>query len=557
MSKHSKKKSLLPKRFISKPGKRSRVNTNTRTVTQAEPLPAPTEPISEPLSAPPPAPPARTPSQRPPTRRTSAQQILAPRTHVHLISSGQEPDDNDFTSASGVQTQHAPVPSQRKPRNRGFMVSLIVFSLLVLSVISAGAFYLWDYLEAFEISRPEHTIEQVKDSIDTEFWRQSAENALAARLTQFESDAKAALEPHLPQILNVSYSMRKNPNESTDNLLIYTIRAGALDIGTMRLVPAGQAGHGLSIWGVDSVRLLDSFLASFSRSITITASEHALVEVNGITVTEEYRIECEYEYGKSYKIDNIYGQVEVSVIEVNGDRLHAISAENDEYLFEIAIPYDIMFNIVVPHSATVFADGDRISTDMITDSQVIPPIFDGVVDSEQVPSIASSRYEFEFTGMFIDPFIRVTNASGVTLEETPGDEGELIFKQVGSEALKEAHEETVDEFIRSYIRFSSNVGGSPSNNFSALSRYVQRNSGFLRRLQETSRTGEWGGAAQITIHELEYYNFVPYGDSYFTAEVYYHLTKQIGEEEIDVEMHYLVLFVQYENRWLAANMLET
>ena len=457
-----------------------------------------------------------------------------------------------------VQTSEQRRLKQRIPRRRryGFLIFILVFIFLILGGITAGAFYLWDYLESFEISRPEHIIEYISDNIDYDFWQESAEEALIPRLTYFETDVSSALEPHLSQIRNVRYSIRLRPDESTDDLLVYTVRAGAADIGIVRFTPKEEAGHGFYIWGVDSMEMLDSFLYPFSRSITITVSQNAQVEVNGILVTGEYLIECEHEYGSTYRINNLYGAVNVSVIEFDGQRPDAIFAQHDEYYFPITIPFDVSYNFIVPYGALVYADGDLISSDHITGSQVISQVFRGVVDQAQVPTNESFRYEFGFKDLYVEPVITVTDAQGKELEASETDDGGIEYKEEYSESLKEAHAGSAEDFMRAYVRFSSNVGGSPEANLNALGNYMLRTSRLFRHLQAAVGTREWNRISQqVTFHELEAYNFRQHGDNYFTCVIYYNVTQRGHLETIDIEMRYEVLYTLSNGRWLVANII--
>jgi len=448
-----------------------------------------------------------------------------------------------------------PVAIPKQPRTYGFLIFCLVFTLLVLAGICIGAFYLWDYLESYEISRPEHIIEQMSENIDFDFWRESVEKSLISRLTPFETDVSKALEPHLSHIKDVRYSIRFRPEESTDELLVYTVRAGASDIGLVRFTPMEEAGHGLYIWGIASTELLESFLDPFSRSITITASQNSQVEVNGIPVSDEYRIPCEYDYGVTYQINNLYGEVSVVVIESSGQRPDALFAQYDEYYFPITPPISVSYNFIVPYGAVVYADDESVSSDNITETIVMSAIFKGIVEKSQVPSIASARYVFGFEDIYVEPVITVTNSQGTELESIENDDGDLIYIEPYSETLKASHAETAENFMRAYVRFSSNVGGDPNSNLSSLSNYMQRSSALYRHLQAAVITRSWPRTSQVTFHELTADNFKQYGDNYFTCEVYYNLTQRGHVDTVDVEMRHEVLFIRSNGRWLVANVL--
>jgi len=534
-AKHMKKTKF---RFISKPGRTKKpakpvqpVETeytfDVDDILDSQPQPQPRPPQPQPQPQPQPRPLQPQPQPRPQPRPRPQSQARPPQ----------------------------PQP-QKKRRSYGFLIFLLVFVVLALGGIYAGAVYLWDYLEAYEVSRPEHIIEEMSENIDLDFWRQSVENALAKQLGHFETDTAAALEPHLSHILDVRYSIRLRPEESTDELLVYTVRAGASDIGIVRFTPMEEAGHGMYIWGVGGMELLESFIDPFSRSITITASQNAVVEVNGIPVTDEYMIPCEYEHGSTYQINNLYGNVTVTVIEFDGQRPEAIFADNDEYYFPITIPFSLSYNFIVPYRAIVYADDERISSENITDPDIMfTQIFKGIVQQSSLPSMAYSRYKFDISGIYTQPVIKVTDAGGTELKATKTDDGDTVYKEEYSETLKETHAETAENFMRAYVRFSSNVGGDPNVNLNSLASYMQRNSALYRHLQSAVITRSWPRSSQITFHEVSADKFKQYGDNYITCEVYYNLTQRGHIGTVNVEMRHEVLLVRTGNRWLVANVL--
>ena len=448
-----------------------------------------------------------------------------------------------------------PKPRVARRRSYGFLVFLLIFILIALGGITAGAFYLWDYLESYEVSRPEHIIDYISENIDYDFWRNSVESALSKRLTHFETDAALALQPHLPLIMDVRYTIRHRPEESRDDLLVYTVRAGASDIGIIRFKPMEEAGHGFFIWGVDSMELLESFLDHFDRSITITASQNAQVEVNGIVVPEDYLIECEYDHGKTYMIHGLYGETIVKVIEFDGQVPEALFMQHDEYYFPITIPFDVDYNFIVPYGAIVYADGERVSKDNITDTMMSSQVFRRIVTIDQVPEISQNRYEFGFEYLYVEPVVIVTDAQGTELKSNISEDGEIIYKEEYSESLKADFEETAKEFMRRYITFATNYGGNPNANLAAVGNYMLRPSTLYNHQVQMINTRSFPESRRLDIHSMEADNFKQFGDKYFTCEISYSVTQVGAAGTNDFNEHYEVLFVLSGGRWLVVNML--
>ena len=217
----------------------------------------------------------------------------------------------------------------KRSKHRFFKVLLLCVSIMLVFII-AGAVFFWGYLRSFEASRLDNLIQAMQDNIDYSFWENSAIIAMAAHYTEFES-GYAPLAPHLSMIRDVQYNFRQKIDGGTDENPVYIVRAGARDIGVVRFVALESVGHGFYIWEVESIEFLDSFIDGFCRSVSITASQNAQVYLNGVLVSQEYRVDCEFEHGATYLINNLFGEIEVSVFEFDGRVSSPVFSDNNEY----------------------------------------------------------------------------------------------------------------------------------------------------------------------------------------------------------------------------------
>lgn len=450
--------------------------------------------------------------------------------------------------------QHESNKNVRRRRRFGFYSILLLVVAGLIVAIGVGAFIFRGYIQAFEDSRIDYIIKQLQDNIDYGFWEHNAESAISARLTEFETDGPVPISPHLSQIRDVRYVLRQKSDESTTESPVYIIRAGARDIGVVRFVPTESVGYGYYRWDVGSVEFLDGFVDSFCRSIHIIASQNAQISVNGVPVSSEYRIDCEYEYGAAYLIDGVFGGVDIEVFEFDGSESSPYHIENDWYFYPITIPFAREFNIIVPEDASVYADGEQIAYDRITDDSIAPLVFSGAIEPEDVP-VFLNRYEFELADIYVEPVITVLDAQGRELLTQESADGETMYAAEFSSVYKEQYTETVETFIRAYINYSANVGGNIGGNISNLNNYILRNSELYRRVQSSRAAMEWVGATSVAYNSLEIDNFMPYGDSYFSCEVSYDVTNRTHGGIRELVGRFEILFFLSGNRWLAINLV--
>lgn len=442
----------------------------------------------------------------------------------------------------------------RKRRLSVFFIVMLSITLLLLAAIGVGTVHFWRYIEAYEASRLEHIILHLQDNVDYDFWESQVEKAIASRLTVFEKAGETPIEAFLPRIREVRYVLRQKSDENTAEAPVYVIRAGARDIGIVRFAQLEDIGYGFHLWDVSSMEFLESFIDAFDRSISITASQNATITVNDIPLSEKYRIECQYDYGASFLIDGIYGDVRVSVFEFDGTRSEPYIEEGGFFLYPITIPFSRTFNIVAPEGVAVFVDGEQLLEDKVTDDRIIPGIFTGIVDPDDVPEVFF-RYEYEQSGFYTEPVVTAVDPQGRNIVTEISGDGVISFIIDFSPEHKELHYSTVEAFIRAYVVFATNVGGNFDSNLATLSNHVLRGSDLHRRFQNSRGSMDWVGGTSVSFNWLEIDNFRPYGEDYFSCEVRYNITGRYTYGSRETEGSFELLYILSGGRWVALNML--
>ena len=476
----------------------------------------------------------------------------------HIIQSPEPsaPSPEHIEPAAECAEPISEVEQAVRPKRRRFRFYkiLLLVVLVFVAAIGVGAVVFWRYIESYEISRHEHTIQSLRENIDYDFWERSLESALIRLLTEFETDASEPMERHLPKIRDQQYTFRQKTDESTPQNPVYIIRAGPRDIGVVRLSPAGDAGFGFNLWEVGSIEFLDSFAESLAGDVRISASQNARVELNGVPVSEEFRTAGEFEHGAAYLIRGIFGEAEVSVIEFDDSISSPYFAENGEFFFPIVNPFSRSFNIIAPDDANVFIDGEIVAAEHIATDGIIPEIFEGAVDPADAP-LKLVRYEITLDGLYHEPAVMAEDGSGDELLYNTEEDDVIVFSAPASSELKTQHEATVESFIRAYVGFGANTGNNVSANFANVSSRVLRGSEIHTRTQAAISTMQWTSGVTLQYNSLEIDNFRSHGDEFFTCEIRYNITHRTRAEVSEVEGNFEVLFVLSDGRWLAAKMI--
>lgn len=176
------------------------------------------------------------------------------------------------------------ISKRRRPRKKPsyFPAFLIIYTIIVLLLTNFGLQKFWDYIDAYEASRPhiatdaymeqltpEYVIEKVSpllDEIDPAI--QSREEALAV----------------LKDALSKPFTCSKWTNQSTDTKWVYVLRSGPQVIGTFQMEPAEEGRYGMSPWKISGDSLDLSYL--LKEGFSITVPHDATVAVGGKVLGE-------------------------------------------------------------------------------------------------------------------------------------------------------------------------------------------------------------------------------------------------------------------------------
>ena len=166
----------------------------------------------------------------------------------------------------------------------GFLKGLLIYVITMVVLIFVGLGVFWQYIAAYERSRPE--------GVMARYVAQDLPVTVARSIGNFAENERSELETPeartaaLEERLSGEFSYRKTPGEFTQETPVYTVRVGETELGTVRLVARGGGlmSFGFSRWAVGESALN---LAQFGTEYTVSAPEGAAMAVNGVTLSEE------------------------------------------------------------------------------------------------------------------------------------------------------------------------------------------------------------------------------------------------------------------------------
>ncbi len=176
--------------------------------------------------------------------------------------------------------------------NKRFALGMVIYALVFLVIASAGLWLLWDFMEAYEQSRPVNTIKAYIDSLTPE----DLSDGSGALLDSLDSKIQSREEAS--QLIQASatgsFSYAKKSAESTENRQVYVLRNGRQVIGQFA-ISAGEADkYGLRVWEVTESSFDFSHL--LGEKVSVTVPSDFVVSLNGHQLDEGYIVEKDIRY---------------------------------------------------------------------------------------------------------------------------------------------------------------------------------------------------------------------------------------------------------------------
>lgn len=171
---------------------------------------------------------------------------------------------------------------KRKPVT--FWKFLIIFAEIFLIATCIGLIMFWEFIEAYEASRPQNAIVAFMADLTPEKISGKDTDTLAAidPNIRSEADNRAVIEESLSG--GISYA--KNTKETTDERMVYMVLSGGRTIGRVVMTVVSTDNYGFQYWDVTEQSYDFSYL--IGKSVSITVPEEFSVYADGVLLDDSY-----------------------------------------------------------------------------------------------------------------------------------------------------------------------------------------------------------------------------------------------------------------------------
>lgn len=189
---------------------------------------------------------------------------------------------------------------EKKKRRWIFPLILVLYAAAFLGATHYGLEWFWDYMDAYEQSRPHIALDAYEEKLNAEY----VADACGELIDQIDHhvQSKESCRQVLLDALTGELTCAKKTRESTEDKHIYAILCGKKVVGTMEMERIGEDLMGFTPWVVTKDAFDLSYLITEPVGVTVPSDFH--VYVNGNLLTEDYITEDNIHYAQ---LEEFYG----------------------------------------------------------------------------------------------------------------------------------------------------------------------------------------------------------------------------------------------------------
>ena len=175
----------------------------------------------------------------------------------------------------------------------GFLLGMVIYAVLFLVLAFVGLRYFWDFIAAFEESRPLNTINAYMDQLTVDHICDSQTEIL--KLAEDDLVSEDTCRQLMREALKDEITYAKKSSESTDTKTVYVLRSGSRIIGSVTMTATEFDEYNFARWKISEETFDLSFVLS-EKSYSVTVPEEFQVYVNDVLLDESYIIESGLKY---------------------------------------------------------------------------------------------------------------------------------------------------------------------------------------------------------------------------------------------------------------------
>ena len=456
--------------------------------------------------------------------------------------------------------------AKRKRRSRrAWRRFLVIWAVLLLVIGALGCAFLYKYLDAFESTRPELTMDELMASYSADDWY-AALSPTAGTLNEYE-DAEALYADFFDAtVRDAELEYRSAVSRSSADEAVFSLYAGITRIGEVSLLPKENGtvyGFGRHEWQLGSVTARPLSECLQAVTVLVDAPDGESVYLNGVELRQEQVVDPAVSLEEisaleqrfttrqrlvRYSVSPLYGAITVTDAEgteiapsgtVENGSVHYVIKPRQTYSFRIEAPEGIEVNV----SGAVLGEEDVTGRES------------NMFRKLDVPGGGYETLQYAADGLYSEPVI-TASYNGVELKPVIGEDGRLFFFYPTDAATNQGMRDAAEEFFGAYTWYSSyKYNGVALKN---LSDRILPGTELYSYVNNSYDAMIWASATEVSYEELSFDNYHFVSDDCFTCTIRFKAdyTAQQWYSTVSYAMQdgYKMVFIRSDGSWLAASM---
>ena len=176
----------------------------------------------------------------------------------------------------------------KRSKSHSFLFGLLIYALVFLVVAGIGLLLLWNYIDAYEQSRPRLAIDAYMDALTVEHVCDLSQDVLdqVDKNIQTEEEVRTYISEQLD---GINYARKSK--ECTDTRQVFVLRVGTTVIGQFSIVAEKPDRYGFTPWSLEAESFDISALNLFETDYEIVIPCDHKVTVNGYELDDSYLVD--------------------------------------------------------------------------------------------------------------------------------------------------------------------------------------------------------------------------------------------------------------------------
>lgn len=237
---------------------------------------------------------------------------------------------------------------QKKRRFWPFLLGMVIYAGVFLFALNFGLQKFWDYMDAYEKSRPQNTIVPYVAQLDAEDVCDGSAELIAGMdpHVQDEETCRALISDAVAE--GITYA--KKTSDCTDTRFVYVLRSGSTVIGSVAMEVTATDEYGFNQWEVTDTTFDMSHL--IGGTVGVKVLDDYRVYVNGVLLDERYITESDIRFDVLELFYDDYDLPTMVVYEAGpflGEAVLTVTdAEGTEMVIDENTDYDALLNNCSP-----------------------------------------------------------------------------------------------------------------------------------------------------------------------------------------------------------------